>query len=478
MKFRRVLLTGAAATMLALPMTAAFAQTATPVPTQPPAVEATPTLMVTEAPMGLDYEALLADATTLELGTEATGAISPEASAVGFTFEAEAGQRVSIALNSDDFDTYLVLVDSEGNVLDVDDDGGDSLNSLLTGYMLPTNGTYGVIATSFGGFRGTGTAEGEFALAVITFEVRRIEYTQRIEDELTADQTSIDYRFTGSAGDTISIFMGADTFDTYLFLYGPDGTELAYNDDGGGNLDSLIGPFTLPETGEYVIQANSFSRSATGEFFLTLDQTASVPIAFDETVEVSFEGNTRVYLPFEAEVGDIVNVMVDGDVDTSLALQDTFNYTIVTDEDSGRRFNPEITDYVVNTSGTYTLEISTSTGGGTASVTLERGELPSLNEGSQTLTFGQTTTRVLSLDVEAGTTYTLSFTSGIGSPLSPSIDIRYGEFDGAYFSASNVNGGSVTFNPTTTGSALVTINEYSYLESNTMIITLETADAE
>ena len=69
-----------------------------------------------------------------------------------------AGQRVSISLDSSEFDPFLGLMDSEGNLLVSNDDASESnLNSYIS-FTLPTDGIYTVVATSFdplsnGGYR-------------------------------------------------------------------------------------------------------------------------------------------------------------------------------------------------------------------------------------------------------------------------------------------------------------------------------------
>jgi len=455
MKLRSVFLIGAAVVTLALPA-AAFAQTATPMPTQPQVVPPT---------SGFDYPALLEEAQTLEIGSSVTGELGGDVQALAYVFQGEAGQRITATLVSDAFDCFLVLVDADGSELDVDDDSAGSLDSRISGFSLPDDGTYGLIVTSFGGYRGSGTALGEFTLSLETFEARTIEYSQRIEDALTEGATSIQYRFTGSAGDTVTIFMGSEEFDTYLYLYDEDGFELQRNDDAGGNLDSLIGPYELPYTGEYVIEASSFGGSASGSFFMTLNRVETLNIAYGDEVETQISGDGQVYFQFEAQTGDVVSVIVDGDVDTSLALLDSYNYTVLTDEDSGSRFNPEITDYLVSTGGTYSLMLTSVRGdGGTVRLTLERGELLSLDDGAQTLSFSSNvTTRSVSFTAEAGVEYTLNF-EVLSGTASPNFDVRVGEFGYSYFSTSNVTRGSVSFMVEEGGRGLVTINEYSYTD--------------
>lgn len=103
------------------------------------------------------------------------------------------------------------------------------------------------------------------------------------------------YKFTGMAGQKIRIDMKATVappngVDTYLYLFGPDGssTPVAENDDIvlGDETDSRIpctspcntgtpGLLTLPQTGTYIIIATSFSSGDSGAYSLTL---ASEPL--------------------------------------------------------------------------------------------------------------------------------------------------------------------------------------------------------
>ncbi|MBC7932910.1 MAG: DUF4214 domain-containing protein [Rubrivivax sp.] len=90
------------------------------------------------------------------------------------------------------------------------------------------------------------------------------------------------YTFTARAGQRIRIAMTATgaNLDTFLYLFGPDGTIVAENDDIvlGTDTDSRIpvnGFFTLPTTGIYTIEATSFSNDETGAYTLALTDNAS-----------------------------------------------------------------------------------------------------------------------------------------------------------------------------------------------------------
>lgn len=66
-----------------------------------------------------------------------------------YSFEGVAGQSITLALESADFDTYLVLMDASGQILAQNNNAeANSTNSRLT-YTLPANGTYSVIVNGY-----------------------------------------------------------------------------------------------------------------------------------------------------------------------------------------------------------------------------------------------------------------------------------------------------------------------------------------
>jgi serine protease Do len=75
-------------------------------------------------------------------------------------FEATAGQRVTIDLMSDDFDTYLYVTGPGLEEPLSDDDGGDDTDSSLV-VTFPQTGTYRIVPSSFGS-----DGSGDFTLTV------------------------------------------------------------------------------------------------------------------------------------------------------------------------------------------------------------------------------------------------------------------------------------------------------------------------
>lgn len=121
-----------------------------------------------------------------------------------------------------------------------------------------------------------------------------ISIGQTVNGNLTTNDCPADdgtfydvYSFSATAGQRIAISMSSGDFDTFLFLNRPDGSLLAFNDDGGGGTNSRIpsnGFITLPATGTYTIWANAFDPDDTiGAYSLLI----SVPVPRTLTVASS-----------------------------------------------------------------------------------------------------------------------------------------------------------------------------------------------
>lgn len=194
-----------------------------------------------------------------------------------FVFEGEANQTITIDMESDDFDPYLMVLDpATGEEIGADDDSGDGLNARLT-VTLPAAGRYEIIANSMfsdgRGAYGLSVEQGE--LGAIG-EINVIPIGAVLRGELTnGDLTDADnlffdaYRFSGEAGETVVINLASNEIDPVLYvkLVGSD-EWLAENDDlGEGVLDSQV-TVTLPKTGEYEIHAVAFDPYDTGSYLL------------------------------------------------------------------------------------------------------------------------------------------------------------------------------------------------------------------
>jgi hypothetical protein len=81
-------------------------------------------------------------------GSWVSGNIAPGQSCE-YTFYGRAGDTVSIALTSGDFDAWLDLKDPSGRIVISNNDGYGGSNSLIDRYTLASTGTYTILARSY-----------------------------------------------------------------------------------------------------------------------------------------------------------------------------------------------------------------------------------------------------------------------------------------------------------------------------------------
>ncbi|MFC7379917.1 PPC domain-containing protein [Brevundimonas sp. GCM10030266] len=258
-----------------------------------------------------------------------------------WTFSGRSGDRVSIALDAEDFDPLVRLgrtVNGVFSELAYNDDGPDSgLNSRLV-FTLTETGDYVIRATplSAGGKGGYSLTLSEGPPPV---EARDIRIGQEVRGELTeTDGRSANggyadaYRFSGREGQRVRIDMTSSAFDTYIELFDDEQTSLATDDDGGpeGTNSRLV--FTLPKTGSYVIEARAFSQS-TGAYRLNLTEVEPEKppqsLAFGATLQGEIDENDsrddddRGFdaFVFEGREGQRIRaIMRSGDFDTYLQI--------------------------------------------------------------------------------------------------------------------------------------------------------------
>jgi len=108
----------------------------------------------------LDYQSAVLDAPAIESGVPITGTISPGNTFDLYQFDGIAGETVSIGMAAVTLalDTNLYLIGPSGRELIANDDAdpaalgltGRKTDSQISGYILPENGPYTIIATRYG----------------------------------------------------------------------------------------------------------------------------------------------------------------------------------------------------------------------------------------------------------------------------------------------------------------------------------------
>jgi len=312
-----------------------------------------------------------------------------------FAIRARAGERLAIDLTSEAFDPIVRIGRMENGAfteLAMNDDGPETgLNSRLV-FTAPQAGEYVIRATSLNG-AGKGTYTPRVAEGPGPAPRQPIEIGATVQGELTASdgkgesgRAADAYRFSGREGQRVRIDMSSSDFDTYLQLFDDNRLSLAEDDDGAAEgTDSRL-TFTLPRTGEYVVEARAFSED-TGGYELTISEIEPEKppqaVAFGETLQGEIgEGDSidsedrgfDAYVLTGVAGQRIQGIMRSGDFDTFVQIgRAGAEFTVLASDDDGlgegtdSRLSytlPEDGDYVLRAlplgkdgKGLYSLEL-------------------------------------------------------------------------------------------------------------------------
>lgn len=281
-------------------------------------------------------------------------------------------------------DPLVRVIGPDGADLATDDDGGDGLNSYLE-FTAPSTGNYYVEAGGFGdGYTGG------YTLAAREGD---IPADQSTDASLSADG---DYRqgVLSPAGDrdwyqvtlaegqafraTLESAQTADTLgDPYLVLYGPDGSEIARDDDGGEGLNAFL-EYQATQAGSHYIEARGFTEDAQGAYAISL-LAGEVGSSFDDAEYLQVNGEGRVStIGTEGDADWFMIEMIEGRpyrfnllsleegglADPVLTLYDSNGQQVAYDDDGGTGFNAYL-NFISATGGTYFAGVSSFNNSGT-----------------------------------------------------------------------------------------------------------------
>ena len=319
------------------------------------------------------------------------------ANAAVYGFSVEEDGPVKLALSSDDFDPFLVLLEVDGDDLtfiDFDDDGGDGYNSAIMSEM--EEGDYLAVVLSYS--QGEG---GDFLLEMTALGEEIME-----ADPLQASEQGVNYRqeVMGDSpvayayvGEVEAYVPGLEAFTpvaAFHFsveeagLYQLDGfadmTDVVlsawvmaedlpllvdYNDDGSGTgTDSRL--VVHLDQGEYLALVNSLSGGAADEdlgFSWQAAEQEIRPIRVGFPSEAVFSPQvSNLYYSFDLEEpGDLV-VTADAmneEIDPMIDLWSPSGATY-SDDDGGEDFNSRLETFVGQSEvGSWTLRVTTYSGG-------------------------------------------------------------------------------------------------------------------
>jgi hypothetical protein len=318
--------------------------------------------------------------TRLAVGSSNTGALDYPNDIDWFRTRLEGGQAYRFTATSPDgdgnFDPMLILHSGSGEEIISDDDGGPGLNSYLE-FTAPETGDYFVEVRGF-----AEGVTGSYTLAALAGDIPAAADT---DATLSADG---DYRTAvlSPAGDKdwfridlaegqafrVNVDSAEDVnplSDPLIVIFGPDGGELARDDDSGEGLNARL-EFAAPAAGAYYLQVGGFNEeNAQGAYTISL-----TPGEIGDSMEGA-EAIMAGAEPFMSQIGvagdvdwlaiDLVegrpyriNVEgADGAFDPMVRLIDSEGQEVAADDDGG----PALGAYVSYTSvrgGTYYIAVS------------------------------------------------------------------------------------------------------------------------
>jgi len=224
------------------------------------------------------------------IGDEVSGNLTDSSSAQwstgqyfnAYQFEAEPGQAISIVMRSQQFKTYLWLLDHQGKVITVND------NKII--FFPSTSGNYFIGASS-----SLPLKQGAYELILKTThqptQAKPLSGTvsEKLETadfQLSTGQYLDVYTFQGAMDEHVSIGLKSSEFDSYLRILDSAGNVLREDDDSAGGQDALIEDFVLPDTGQYFVWISSVFAGGIGPYSLSFNDVSPRRLKTKDTIKL------------------------------------------------------------------------------------------------------------------------------------------------------------------------------------------------
>ncbi|MGB3533096.1 MAG: trypsin-like peptidase domain-containing protein [Microcoleaceae cyanobacterium] len=181
------------------------------------------------------------------------------------------------------------------------------------------------------------------------------------------------YAFEGTAGQQVVIEMSSDEIDSYLILLAADGSELAQDDDSGGDKNARI-TVTLPSDGTYTFLANSYEAGQSGNYQLKLatqtssrpsllpsDQTLLDELGVLETTDAALPSDNSLYdeYTFEGIEGQSVTVELESqEFNPYVALFDPKGQLVAENDDASPSNKNAVITITLPMAGSYRVVVN------------------------------------------------------------------------------------------------------------------------
>ncbi len=318
-----------------------------------------------------------------------------------FRLDVKPGQRYSIVMRADDFDSYLSVARQVNGLTDYlasDDDGAGNSNARLR-WTPKDAGTYYLIAQSL-----KPDGLGPFTLrldtmpATIVSPPKAIALGEAMSGVLAETDPALDdgkgayydlYRITARKGQRLVIEMTApgdlDSFVGVGRMIGDSLNIEESDDDGGGEKNARL-RFTVKEDGTYIIRAQALEVNSTGTYTLKVAErvarptvianlAANVPTTGEltDTDDEAEDGSLFDLYRITVRAGEKVTVtMRSSAVDSYLVLGQLADgeWTQIAYDDDGAGGNHAKLEHTFEVAGQYLIRANTVGAGKTGTYTI------------------------------------------------------------------------------------------------------------
>jgi len=318
-----------------------------------------------------------------------------------FRLDVKPGQRYSIVMRADDFDSFLSLARQVNGLTDYlasDDDGAGNSNARLR-WTPKEPGPYYVVAQSL-----KPDGVGQFTVrldtmpATIITPPEAVALGEVLTRELTETDPTLDdgkgayydlYRITLRRGQRLSIEMAAPgDLDSFVSIGRMVDDTLAVDetdDDSGGEKNARL-RFTPKEDGTYIIRAQALDANSTGSYTLKVTERvvrASVVVNLASNVltngdisdsdDESDDGSLFDAYRITARAGEKVTItMRSSTIDSYLVLGRMVagEWTQVAYDDDGAGGNNALVEHTFEEGGEYIVRANTVGAGKTGAYTI------------------------------------------------------------------------------------------------------------
>ncbi len=351
----------------------------------------------------------ISTAATVSVGGTYDGTIEQNSDNDWIAVELVAGQTYTFAVSGEGavLNPLAILRDPNGIEVDSDNRDGPGNDSYLV-YTATETGTFYIDVKSAEPDRESNA--GDYQVAVERVDAADDEPTANTDTAATMDvgdtyDGSVSY---GGDRDWVKVYLvegktydirlsgeeaGLGTLeDPNLYLHGPDGTQLASDDNGGEGLGSLL-QYTATETGFHYINVGSQpdlsdKSGDVGTYQVSVtaiddEPTASTDTAATIDVGGTYEGEAEDdddedWIAVELEAGQLYRIGIEGRdtepytlFDPLLTVYDSNGNALASDDDTGEGRNP-LLEFTAPSDGTYYISATGDSGStGTYRISLE-----------------------------------------------------------------------------------------------------------